>query len=274
MHNYSAHVLDCHISNHRPIVLSASSVDFGPTPFKLYNSWLLDKHLHTIVTGFWEQHVAEFGCNSIVGFKNKMKTLKTIIKEWSRNRISSQDREKEDLINNLKEFDAATVRGSGNIMADSQRYTWLENIRNIELKENLDISQKAKVKLGIEADENSKFFHAIVNQKRRTLSIHGIKHEGQWLSDPHTIKDVFNSFFEAKFKKGDVVKIIDRSPFYNTLRKDQNAFLVSTVSEAEIRNAIWDCGSDKSPGPDEFTFVGICDLINIINTLIIRVRSG
>nr|GEV78055.1 RNA-directed DNA polymerase, eukaryota, reverse transcriptase zinc-binding domain protein [Tanacetum cinerariifolium] len=217
MHNYLAQVLDCHISDHRPIVLSASSVDFGPTPFKLYNSWLLDKYLHTIVTDFWEQHVAEFGSNSIVGFKNKMKTLKTIIKEWSRNRISSQAREKEDLVNNLKEFDATTVRGSGNIMADSQRSTWLEYIRNIELKENLDISKKAKVKLGIEADENSKFFHAIVNQKR-TLSINGIKHEGQWLSDPHTIKD--------------------------------NAFLVSTVSEAEIRNAIWDCGSDKSPGPD------------------------
>ncbi|GKA14061.1 RNA-directed DNA polymerase, eukaryota, reverse transcriptase zinc-binding domain protein [Tanacetum coccineum] len=203
MHNYSAQVLDCHILDHRPIVLSASSVDFGPTPFKLYNSWLLDKHLHTIVTNFWEQHVAEFGSNSIVGFKNKMKTLKTIIKEWSRNRTSSQVHEKKDLLNKLKEFDAATVRGS----------------------ENLDISQKAKVKWGIEADENSKFFHAIVNQKRRTLSIHGIKHEGQWLSDPHTIKDVFHSFFEAKFKKGDVVKIIDRSPFYKTLPEDQNAFL-------------------------------------------------
>ncbi|GJX68445.1 RNA-directed DNA polymerase, eukaryota, reverse transcriptase zinc-binding domain protein [Tanacetum coccineum] len=134
-----------------------------------------------------------------------MKALKTIIKEWSRNRTSSQYREKEDLINKLKEFDEATIRGPGNIVVDSQRSTWLENLRNIELKENLDISPKAKVKWGIEADENSKFFHAIVNQKRRALSIHGIKHEGHWLSDPHTIKDTFHSFFESKFKKVDVV---------------------------------------------------------------------
>nr|GEU30517.1 RNA-directed DNA polymerase, eukaryota, reverse transcriptase zinc-binding domain protein [Tanacetum cinerariifolium] len=86
--------------------------DFSPTPFKLYNSWILHKHLHTIVTDFWEQHVADFGSNLIVGFKNKTKTLKTIIKEWSRNRISPQAREKEDLINKLKEFGAANVRGS------------------------------------------------------------------------------------------------------------------------------------------------------------------
>nr|GEV39923.1 RNA-directed DNA polymerase, eukaryota [Tanacetum cinerariifolium] len=128
MHNYSSQVLDCYISDHRLIVLSASSLDFSPTPFKLYNSWLLDKHLHTIFTDFWEQHVVVFGSNSIVGFKNKTKTLKTIIKEWSRNRIPSQAREKEDLIKKLKKFDAATVRGFGNIMADFQRSTWIENL--------------------------------------------------------------------------------------------------------------------------------------------------
>ncbi|GKA66196.1 RNA-directed DNA polymerase, eukaryota, reverse transcriptase zinc-binding domain protein [Tanacetum coccineum] len=60
---------------------------------------------------------------------------------------------------------------------DSQRPVWLEKLRSIELEEHLDISQKAKVRWGIEADENIKFFHAIVNQKRRTLLIHGIKHE-------------------------------------------------------------------------------------------------
>ncbi|GJU12314.1 RNA-directed DNA polymerase, eukaryota [Tanacetum coccineum] len=209
MHNYSAQVLDCHISDHRPIILSASSLDFGPIPFKFYNSWLLEKQLHTIVTEFWEQHVAEIGSNSI-------------------------SREKDDLINKIKEFDAATVRGYGNLVVDSQRSTWIENLRNIEMKENLDISQKAK--------------------KRRTLSIHGIKHEGHWLSDPQTIKDAFHSFFESKFKKVDVVKIVVRSPFYKTLHEDQNSFLVSTVTEAEIRDAIWDCGSDKSSGPDGFTF--------------------
>ncbi|GJV80373.1 RNA-directed DNA polymerase, eukaryota, reverse transcriptase zinc-binding domain protein [Tanacetum coccineum] len=57
MRNHSAQVLDCHISDHRPIVLSASTVDFGPSPFKLYNSWLRDKHLCTIITDFWDHKV-------------------------------------------------------------------------------------------------------------------------------------------------------------------------------------------------------------------------
>ena len=94
-----------------------------------------------------------------------MKALKLIIREWSKKRSSSQSREKEDLIKKLKELDENIVRGTGDMVVDSQRLTWLANLRNIESKENLDVSQKAKIKWSIEGDENSKFFHAIVNQK-------------------------------------------------------------------------------------------------------------
>nr|GEY05385.1 RNA-directed DNA polymerase, eukaryota [Tanacetum cinerariifolium] len=163
---------------------------------------------------------------------------------------SAQD----DLRSKIKEFDDAMVSDSIHTVADSLRPLWLDELRNIELKENLDASQKAKVKWGIKADENSKFFHAIVNQKQRTLSIHGIKSEGQWLTDPHKIKDAFHSFFESKFKEGDVSRIENRSLFYKSLNDEQNTFLISNVQESEIRAAIWDRGSKKSPGPDGFTF--------------------
>nr|GEW31634.1 RNA-directed DNA polymerase, eukaryota, reverse transcriptase zinc-binding domain protein [Tanacetum cinerariifolium] len=76
---------------------------------------------------------------------------------WADDEVNiAKDHDDSSYRNQSKE---STVRGSGNIMDDSQRSTWLENLCNIELKENLDIFQKAKVKWGIEADENSKFFY-------------------------------------------------------------------------------------------------------------------
>ncbi|GKA30636.1 RNA-directed DNA polymerase, eukaryota [Tanacetum coccineum] len=57
-----------------------------------------------------------------------------------------------------------------------------------------------------------------------------------------------------KFQRVDVAKIVSRSPFYKSLNEDQNSYLVSLITESEIKDAIWDCGSDKSPGPDGFTF--------------------
>ncbi|GJV75495.1 RNA-directed DNA polymerase, eukaryota [Tanacetum coccineum] len=80
----------------------------------------------------------------------------------------------------------------------------------------------------VEADENSKFFHGIVNRKRRQLAINGIMKEG--------------------------IKVLRRSESYNSLNAHQSSILEEPVSEVEIKKAIWDCGSDKSPGPDGFTF--------------------
>ncbi|GJW04159.1 RNA-directed DNA polymerase, eukaryota, reverse transcriptase zinc-binding domain protein, partial [Tanacetum coccineum] len=254
LQKYSAHVLDCHISDHRPILLTPLSVDFGPTPFKIFNSWLLDKNLQTTITEFWDNFAPENCTNPIVSFKNKMKALKIVIKDWSSNRKDAQTREKEDLIKKINDFDANIDTRYADLSVDAQRSSWIDNLRTIDLKENLDSSQKAKIKWGIEADENSKFFHAIVNQKRRYLSIQGIKLEGHWIEDPLGIKDAFLTFFEQKFQKVDVVKIVNRSPFYKSLNDEQNIYLVSSVTESEIKDAIWDCGSDKSPGPDGFTF--------------------
>ncbi|GJW58547.1 alpha/beta hydrolases superfamily protein [Tanacetum coccineum] len=204
LQKFSGQVLDCHISDHRPILLSPVSVDFGPTPFKFYNSWLLDKNLHSTISDFWENFAPTNCANPIISFKNKMKALKIVIKDWSLNRKDSQNREKEDLNKKIKDFDASIATRYADLSVDAQRSSCIDSLRAIELKENMDFSQKAKIKWGIEADENSKFFHAIVNQKRRYLSIQGIKIEGHWIEDPLGIKDAFLTFYEQKFQKVEV----------------------------------------------------------------------
>ncbi|GJS19696.1 hypothetical protein Tco_0448328 [Tanacetum coccineum] len=43
-------------------------------------------------------------------------------------------------------------------------------------------------------------------------------------------------------------------PFPNSLLTDQQKDLEYMVSKEEVKRAVWDCGTDKSPGPDGFTF--------------------
>nr|GFB36247.1 RNA-directed DNA polymerase, eukaryota, reverse transcriptase zinc-binding domain protein [Tanacetum cinerariifolium] len=195
-----------------------------------------------------------------------MKALKVVIKEWNLKRKDSLTREKEELPKKIMDFDANIASRSSDFIIDSQRAFWINRLRDIELKENTDASQKAKIRWDIEADENSNFFHAIVNQKRRYLSVKGIKVEGIWIEDPKDIKDAFLSFFEKKFHKFDVVKIVNRSPFYKSITSYQNIYLASPFSESEIKEAIWYCGSDKSPGPDGFTFAFYKEFWNVVKS--------
>ncbi|GJV55467.1 RNA-directed DNA polymerase, eukaryota [Tanacetum coccineum] len=136
----------------------------------------------------------------------------------------------------------------------SQRKDLLLKIRGIERAKSLDAYQKAKIKWGIKSDENTKFFHGIVKKKRRDLAINGVMKNGTWFSDPGDIKDIFREFFVEKFKHFEGVDVTRRSDHYKTLSSAQVSLLEHSISEREVYDAIRDCGSEKSPGPDGFSF--------------------
>nr|GEU59636.1 RNA-directed DNA polymerase, eukaryota [Tanacetum cinerariifolium] len=127
-------------------------------------------------------------------------------------------------------------------------------IHGIKAKEVADRVQKSKVRWAIEGDENSKFFHGIINEKRSQLAIRGIFVDGSWQTEPKVIKEAFLTHYEACFKKP-----ISNGPkinylFPNRLSHDQMLDLERVVSRDEIRSAVWNCGDNKSPGPDGYTF--------------------
>nr|GEW30009.1 RNA-directed DNA polymerase, eukaryota, reverse transcriptase zinc-binding domain protein [Tanacetum cinerariifolium] len=96
---------------------------------------------------------------------------------------------------------------------------------DIKANETRDHMQKAKIKWAIEGDENQNF-HAIVNRKRANLSIKGIM-----------VDEIGLNF-----------------TFPNRLTLEKITDLEKPVSNDEIRKAVWDCGENKSPGPDGFSF--------------------
>nr|GFA97731.1 RNA-directed DNA polymerase, eukaryota [Tanacetum cinerariifolium] len=63
----------------------------------------------------------------------------------------------------------------------------------------------------------------MLNKKRNERSIRGIMVNGTWIDDP--------------MKRDDLERM---------------------VTKEEVKKAVWDCGSDKSPGPDGFSFSFFC----------------
>ncbi|GJX27138.1 putative RNA-directed DNA polymerase, eukaryota, reverse transcriptase zinc-binding domain protein [Tanacetum coccineum] len=252
--NMHATAMNRMISDHRAIILQHSDMDFGPIPFKLFNSWLQAPDFDDVIRNAWENFQCKDGSNTQIMFKDKMKHLKNIIKVWAKNFNASKGIEKELLMQSIADAESILEAGGGDQVLRKNRQDSLSKLRHLENEERLDAMQKAKVKWGVEADENSKFFHGIVNRKRRQLAINGIMKEGCWITNPKDIKGVFLEFFQEKFSRFEGIKVARRSESYKSLSIHQSSFLEEPVSEIEIKKAIWDCGSDKSPGPDGFTF--------------------
>lgn len=47
-----------------------------------------------------------------------------------------------------------------------------------------NLKQKARLRWDIDGDENSKFFHGIVNNNKRKNRINGLNLDGDWVSEP------------------------------------------------------------------------------------------
>nr|GFA27416.1 RNA-directed DNA polymerase, eukaryota [Tanacetum cinerariifolium] len=191
--------------------------------------------------------------NGMVRFKKKLQLLKKEIKKWVSNRKHQNLGRINEIKANLIDIDRKLDQGGGNDNILLSRVNLMKQLPEFKASDTREFMQKAKVQWAIEGDKNSRFFHGILNKKRATLSIQGVMVDGDWVVDPIRVKEVFRSHFASGFNDpGDTHCKINCS-FPNCLSSDQVSEMECQVSNDGIRQAVWGCGDDKSPGPDGFS---------------------
>nr|GEX53099.1 RNA-directed DNA polymerase, eukaryota [Tanacetum cinerariifolium] len=106
----------------------------------------------------------------------------------------------------------------------------------------------------IEDSCNNDGMYASNAMNRRHLAIKGVLIEGERIDNPSRVKTEFYNHFANRFSAPDWTRSPFEGQFPNRLDIEQSCDLEIEVTREEIKRAIWDCGSDKSPGPDGFTF--------------------
>ncbi|GJT04635.1 putative RNA-directed DNA polymerase, eukaryota, reverse transcriptase zinc-binding domain protein [Tanacetum coccineum] len=201
-------------SDHTPILLYVMKLDFGPTPFMFYNSWLNKDSFDDLIKSTWSTlEVPNDG--GILRSHEKLRCLKTAIKQWHSN-TRNNDR-------TLKQWD-------------------------------------------IEGDENFKFFHGMINNKRRSQAITGILHDGLWISDPLLIKEDFLNYYKDKFQAHDFQVVLSPMIHSTSLTSLDHDSLETHISLDYIKTTVWDCGSNKAPCHDGFSFAFIKNYWDLIKT--------
>ncbi|GJY84842.1 RNA-directed DNA polymerase, eukaryota [Tanacetum coccineum] len=77
----SAICLDRHLSDHRPIIMREVVTDYGPSPFRVYQSWFHKKGFDKLIKDSWS-YSSSNDSNKIILLKKKLQALKASIKEW------------------------------------------------------------------------------------------------------------------------------------------------------------------------------------------------
>ena len=114
--------------------------------------------------------------------------------------------------------------------------------------------QKSRSKWIKEGDNNSMYFHKLINHSRRRNTLRGLMIDDSWVEDPNLIKAEILQHFQSRFHESQLHRPTLDGVSFNALTLIQRDILVEPFKEEEVRCAVWSCGNDKSPGPDGFNF--------------------
>ncbi|GJZ65153.1 RNA-directed DNA polymerase, eukaryota [Tanacetum coccineum] len=251
--NISAITLDRYLSDHRPILLREVCLDYGPIPFRFFHYWFEWEGFDKFVEDTWSD-LSIFDSNAISKFMKKLKCLKEKIRLWTKEKKESSKIQKSKLKGMLSDIDTLIDNKCVDQELLNKRSHVMHSLHDLEKLESLEVAQKVKIKWSIEGDENSKYFRSILNKKRNQLAIRGILSDGVWIESPSMVKNEFLSHFRDRFERPKYSRLLLDTEFPFKLDSDQKEYLERIVTKEEIKRAVWDCGMDKSPGSDGFTF--------------------
>nr|GEY92636.1 RNA-directed DNA polymerase, eukaryota [Tanacetum cinerariifolium] len=175
------------------------------------------------VENTWKSSSNE-GPNALLILMNKLRLLKKQIRIWNKDNMGCRRKEQHQLKKDLGKSDSNIDSGRG-------QNQW-----------------------AIDGDENTGFYHGIINKRRSIQNIRGIMVEGKWIDEPDMVKKELLDHFTNRFCKPVKSTASIDANFPNQLDSDQRSFLERDVTNAEIKKAVWECGTDKAPGPDGFSF--------------------
>ncbi|GJV48253.1 RNA-directed DNA polymerase, eukaryota [Tanacetum coccineum] len=110
--NLSDLIFHRHISDHKPIILKESHMDYGPTPFRLFHSWFLEQDFAYVVEDSWNNDGVHASYVMIL-LKKKLKSLKQTLKTWSIQKMSIKEHGRRVLQDYLLEIDSRLDKGEG-----------------------------------------------------------------------------------------------------------------------------------------------------------------
>ncbi|GJV79048.1 hypothetical protein Tco_1514918 [Tanacetum coccineum] len=140
MNIYGPYALDRLWSDHNPILLHVTKEDFGPSPFKLYNSWLLRDGFDEFIKLEWDLIGPNFKCH------DKFRILKAKIKQWINDSKARDTSRKTTALEEINSIEKKIDEGSASQYDKGKQINLLHEIENLDSLDLIDLIQKAHVK--------------------------------------------------------------------------------------------------------------------------------
>ncbi|GAU24254.1 hypothetical protein TSUD_23900, partial [Trifolium subterraneum] len=245
------------LSDHCSLVLSANEEDWGPRPLRMLKCWRDVPGYNLFVRDKWNSFQVEGWGDHVL--KEKLKMIKAALKEWHTSHAQNLPSRIESLKVRLAALDQ---KGEEDILSETEIAYFHGITANIHSLSCLNTSicwQQSRSQWLKEGDANSKYFHFVLANHRRGNTISVLQVDGVAVEGVTPIRQAVFSHFASHFKANNVGRPEIDNLQFKRLSQLKSSSLIKPFSEAEVKSAVWDCDSFKSPGPDGINFGFIKD---------------
>nr|GEV29828.1 RNA-directed DNA polymerase, eukaryota, reverse transcriptase zinc-binding domain protein [Tanacetum cinerariifolium] len=155
---------------------------WDPKMFSKINSTVSDYFV--IIRGEWIPNGANAFNSFILAARLEEVPLGEQIRVWIKDKTENANKQKMTLKEELSDIDTLLDKGEANSDVLNKRDVICKSLQDIEKLASMKVAQKVKIKWAIEGDENSKYYHGIINKRRSQLTIHSILVDGTWIDFP------------------------------------------------------------------------------------------
>ncbi len=238
-------------SDHSPILLSTG--DKPPNRmFRMEEVWLARADFCELVPSWWKEQPSL--ANGALTLAAKIRHCRRRIKEWCKNSFHSILNAKKTLAEEIHRLNVLEEQEDLTPPLFDNRSQLRVQLRGVVAQEEVLWKTRSRQLWLKEGDGNTKFFHAVANGRRRTNYISVVEDNGRVVRREEEKREYFYAKFKELFAPstslgtefGDWSLLFGRKKFLNP------GVLTAPFSEAEVRKATFQLGSDKAPGPDGF----------------------
>lgn len=235
-------------SDHAPVFVCCSPLaPKAPKLFRFEECWKRDPECLAVVSENWKKDVKG---SYQYKWRRKLNFCRNGLKKWSRKSFGNSKNQIDDL---MRELNVISSQGSYEVHKEKMEAI-ISKLDELWCREEVFWHQRSRVKWLRSGDKNSKFFHLSTIQRRHRNKVRLIKGmNGDWLEGDVAVSARFTDYFKQLFSSDgdrnwdDALDCV--SP---VVTPEMNEDLIRPVSEDEVRNAVFQLGALKAPGPDGF----------------------
>ncbi|XP_016168463.1 uncharacterized protein LOC107611008 [Arachis ipaensis] len=185
-----------------------------------------------------------------VQFTENLKALTVPLGRWHRDNFGDMDKKIMKFEEEIKNNDDMVGNGNYDGTVEARRRALVTCCEKWYVRKELHWKQMSRSRHARHMDKNTRYFHNLASAIRRNNRIDALVINGRLIRNQVRIKIAIREFYKGLYHQEQSPMVYFRDGLVEMIGEQDAMALEVLPTPEEVKEAVWDCESSKTPGSD------------------------